>query len=203
VAFPGNIGGIAWGGAAVDPKNGLIYLNTNNLGFSVQLIPAAEINTSGRAQERVGLELAPQRGTPYGLVRGPLLSPSKTPCVPPPWGTLAAVEINTGKIRWQVPIGRYPLPKPLSPDLGSITFAGPIVTASGLIFDVSPTDNHLYAFDAAAGKLLWQGELPVPSAAMPMTYTVKGKQYVVIAAGGHAKLSFVPRSDTLVAFSLP
>jgi quinoprotein glucose dehydrogenase len=203
LAFPGNIGGISWGGAAVDPKLGLIYVNSTNLAVDVHLIPRAQVHSLGLDQQRIGYEVSPQDGTPYGMARRTLISPGQTPCNPPPWGMLTALDSSTGKIRWQVPVGRWPIPKPLSPEWGSPTFAGPIVTAGGLVFDVSPTDNHLSAFDASSGKLLWNGELPVPSSAMPMTYELGGKQYLVVAAGGHAKIDFVPRSDAVVAFTLP
>src|SRR5438445_2509161 len=142
------------------------------------------------------------------MFRAPFFSPSFVPCSPPPWGTLTAVDMAEGKIRWQVPLGSMhnfgvahttPLP-PGSPSLG-----GPIVTAGGLVFIAGTIDPFLRAFDVETGKELWKARLPASGAATPMTYLSRprGKQFIVIAAGGHAKVSEEAQSDALVAFALP
>ena len=149
--------------------------------------------------------LARQAGTPYAMVRRFLQSPSDLPCNPPPWGTLVAVDLEKGTIRWQVPLGsmqNFGGAHGAVPD-GSISLGGPIVTAAGLVFIAGTTDPHIRAFDIQTGKELWRAELPASGHAMPMTYEVGGKQYLVIAAGGHRAIPEEPQGDAIVAFALP
>jgi quinoprotein glucose dehydrogenase len=207
VAIPGNIGGMNWSGYAFDPARALLIVNTNNLPFEVRLVPRADSAARGQgaAQERISEkgEYAPQTGAPYGMFRRPLLSPGNLPCVPPPWGTLAAVDLNRGTIRWQVPLGTFNLGGPNGPR-GTISVGGPIVTAGDLaVIAGTFLDPHIRAFDVETGRELWSAVLPAPGHATPMTYLFHGKQYVVIAAGGHSKLSEEPLSDAVVAFALP
>ena len=202
LVIPGNIGGMAWGGAAVDAGSGLLYLNVNNVPAVIRLIPRAEYDAYRRAHP--GPEYADQQGTPYALSREFLLTPKKLPCAPPPWGMLTAVNFNTGKIAWSVPLGDwFGLPTAVAERDGALNLAGPIVTAGGLVFDASSLDRHLRAFDARTGRLLWQADLPFTAPATPMTYMgADGRQYVVIAAGGHPKLPG-DVGDALLAFALP
>ena len=134
------------------------------------------------------------------MFRRPLFSPKVIPCIPPPWGTLTAVDIVHGTIKWQVPLGLWH--EGLPP--GNISLGGPIVTSGGLVFVAGTAlDPYIRAFDAETGKELWQAQLPAPGHATPMTYEIGGKQYVVIAAGGHAKIDQESLSDALIAFALP
>jgi quinoprotein glucose dehydrogenase len=140
------------------------------------------------------------------MIRRFLQSPSDLPCTAPPWGTLAAVDMNAGKIRWQVPLGsmqNFGGPHdPVPP--GSISLGGPIVTAGGLIFIAGTTDPYIRAFDVENGKELWKARLPASGNATPITYVSStGKQYLVIAAGGHPKISEEELGDALLAFTLP
>jgi quinoprotein glucose dehydrogenase len=142
------------------------------------------------------------------MLRRFLQSPSDLPCSAPPWGTLAAVEMTDGKIRWQVPLGTMQdfgghHASPVPP--GSISLGGPIATAGGLIFIAGTTDSAIRAFDVETGKELWKWQLPASGNATPMTYRLgaTGKQYLVIAAGGHPKITEESLSDALVAFTLP
>lgn len=124
------------------------------------------------------------------------------PAWQPPWGTLTAIDLNKGEHLWQIPLGYEPaLADAGLTNTGSENYGGPIVTGSGLIFIAASKDAHLRAIDERTGKTLWMGELPAAGYATPSTYMIKGRQYVVIAAGG-GKLG-TPASDAYVAFALP
>jgi quinoprotein glucose dehydrogenase len=134
-------------------------------------------------------EFARQRGTPYGMHRDWLVAPNGQPCNRPPWGAVVAFDLATGKVRWEAPLG----------DL--VNLGGPLATAGGLIFTAASMDPHFRAFDADTGKEVWNVELPASAQATPMTYEWRGKQYVVICAGGHGKLKD-KMGDAVVAFAL-
>ena len=128
--------------------------------------------------------------------------PDGYPAIKPPWGTLSAIDLNTGEYRWRIPLGEFPAltARGLAPT-GTELYGGPIVTAGGLVFIAAAQDEKLRAFDKATGKLLWEAKLPAAGYATPSTYAVGGRQFVVIAAGG-GKLGS-KSSDTYVAFVLP
>jgi len=144
-----------------------------------------------------GHELSAQRETPFLLLREPLNDDDNLPCNAPPFGAMTALNLNTGKISWQTTLGT------MSPagHTGSISFGGPIVTAAGLVFTASTRDPWLRALDAHTGAELWRGKLPFPAQSSPMTYTLDGHQYIVIAAGGHAS-KIDSLGDSLIAFAL-
>jgi quinoprotein glucose dehydrogenase len=202
LVFPGNAGGSNWGGVAVDPERQIVIANVLDLPWAVRLIPREAFETAERSNPQV--ELSPQEGTPFGLRREPLLSPLSLPCTPPPWGTLVAVDLDDGAILWRRPTGTVAdlLPIPLHIELGTPSFGGPLVTATGLVFLAATMDHYLRAFDVETGDELWRGRLPFGGQATPMTYASGGRQYVVIAAGGHARAG-IPVGDALVAFALP
>jgi quinoprotein glucose dehydrogenase len=202
---PGNVGGMNWSGYAFDPQHGLLLVNTNNIASEMGVVAADKYwDTVGSNQG--DLEYTQQYGAPYGMFRTFLFGKAfHLPCAPPPWGTLAAVDMTQGTIRWQVPLGSFAPGKPVVP-LGALSLGGPIVTAGGLVFIAGTTiDPAIRAFDVETGKEIWKFDLPTPGAATPMTYQVHpgGKQYLVIAAGGHAKVTEEKQTDEVVAFTLP
>ena len=207
IIFPGNIGGVAWGGAAYNRSAGLLVVNTNRLATVVKLVPRDQWTglVAGGAEGSVrGAEVAPMEGSPYVMVRHYLISLMGIPCNRPPWGTLDAIDINTGTVRWQVPLGIWPPASgdPRAAQWGSPGLGSAMATGGGLVFIAATVDNSLRAFDVATGKELWRGKLPLPAQSTPMTYSSGGKQFVVIAAGGDAKAG-TPVGADLVAFALP
>jgi quinoprotein glucose dehydrogenase len=123
--------------------------------------------------------------------------------VKPPWGTLNAIDLNTGRLVWKVPLGEYPeLTARGLPPTGTENFGGAIVTAGGLVFAAGTRDECIRAFDAQTGAELWKHKLPFGGVAPPATYEVNGRQYLVIAATGGGKLG-LPTGDAYVAFALP
>ncbi|MBI3650772.1 MAG: pyrroloquinoline quinone-dependent dehydrogenase [Acidobacteria bacterium] len=206
IMFPGNIGGTNWGGMAWDAKRNLLITATNRLAIVVKLIPRDEYNRMRQAGEtnRFKGEFGRQTGTPFAMYREPLRSPSGAPCNPPPWGALTAVDLATGNIKWEVPLGSIPQLSmfPKSVEWGSINLGGSIVTAGGLVFIAATMDTYFRAFDVETGKELWKAQLPASAQATPMTFSKNGKQYVVICAGGHGKLG-TKMGDSVIAFALP
>jgi quinoprotein glucose dehydrogenase len=124
------------------------------------------------------------------------------PAVKPPWGTLNAIDLNTGEYRWRVPLGEYPeLTARGVPKTGTENYGGPVVTAGGLVFIAASRDEHIRAFDRRTGRELWKAPLPAAGFATPATYSVRGRQFVVIACGG-GKIGR-KSGDAYVAFALP
>ena len=195
---PGNAGGANWGGVAFDPKRQLVIANTMNLPFIVSLIPRDQLSAQHASEKYKGFEFARQLGTPYGMRRKAFLSSLNIPCVKPPWGMLSAVDMQRGVIKWQIPLGDTPL---IHLNLGMPNIGGPIVTAGGVVFIAASLDDKLRAFNTDNGKLLWSATLPAGGQATPMTYSIAGRQYLVIAAGGYKDQS--KRGDYLVAYALP
>ena len=200
LVFPGNVGGVNWGSAAYDPERHTMIVNTNRLAAWVKLVPREKWGAEQGAPQdnRIFGEFGDQSPSPFGLYRTFLFSPSKLPCNAPPWGTTEAIDLFSGRKLWDVPLGTL-LP---GQHTGSINLGGPIVAAGGLVFTSASMDPFLRAFDSESGKELWKYELPAGGQATPMTYTLTGKQYLVIAAGGHGKLG-TKQGDTILAFALP
>jgi quinoprotein glucose dehydrogenase len=124
------------------------------------------------------------------------------PAIEPPWGTLNAVDMNTGELLWKVPLGEYPeLTARGIPPTGTENYGGPVVTAGGLVFIGATADETFRAFDRKTGRLLWKATLPFSGTATPSTYMAGGRQFVVISAGGGK--SGRPSGSTIVAFALP
>src|SRR5207237_5808243 len=168
--YPGAVGGADWGGVAVQRDQGLVVTPINRLAFWAQLVPANRVALLSRGERN---QLAEQRGTPYWLAHGPLVSPSRLPCTRPPWSSLVAADLKTGAVRWEVPLGTIPPLTAQAPDAakwGSVPLAGPIVTAGGLVFIAAALHDSLRAVDLRAGQALWRALLPAGDQATPMTY---------------------------------
>ncbi|HET7623146.1 MAG TPA: pyrroloquinoline quinone-dependent dehydrogenase [Gemmatimonadaceae bacterium] len=203
VVNPGFLGGANWGGVGVDTGRHIAVVNTIRVAMVATLIPTPLSSTIGLEEDAM---TAPALGAPYGSRRELLASPIGLPCSPPPWGTLVAVDVDAGGIIWQVPLGTMSdfahLPAPAR--WGSPSLGGPLVTSTGLVFIAASMDRYLRAFDIETGRELWKAALPASAQASPMTYRVRpgGRQYIVIAAGGHHAMH-TRLGDYLIAFTLP
>jgi quinoprotein glucose dehydrogenase len=205
LSVPGNVGGMNWSGYAYDPRHSLLLVNTDNLAAKMGVIPRDKYWDEAD-NDTQHADYTQQAGGPYGLFRTFLFAKAHhLPCIPPPWGTLAAVDMVTATIRWQVPLGSLAPGKSMVP-LGAPSLGGPIVTAGGLVFIAGTMiDRSFRAFDVETGKEIWKFQLPTPGGATPMTYQTHkgGKQFVLIAAGGHRSVTEEPQDDSIIAFTLP
>jgi len=279
--FPGFDGGAEWGGAAVNPKTGVLYVNATEMAWIVALFELTDkvgggdaaigkrvyeencalchgVDLKGDAQGlfppmrdlqkkysnaqmadiiRLGkdrmpgfeylkgpevdavvkyicaLESASERGAPDPVAAAQqpkerwfnhggynrFVDPDGFPAVKPPWGTLSAIDLNTGEYKWQKPLGESP--ESGLANTGTENYGGPVVTAGGLVFIAATKDSRFRAFDERSGAVVWEATLPAAGFATPCTYEVAGRQYVVIAAGG-GKLG-VATGDAYVAYALP
>lgn len=284
IIFPGYDGGAEWGGPAVDPVSGIMYVNANEMPWILTMIPRKkdllrQRETNLQAGKRlynnlcvschgpdrlgggdypslIGLEqkykpeevealiAAGRRMMPsfnmlnkeerkalvnflLNLKEGQVqpfsgssvppneynslpyqstgyhkfLTPEGYPAVKPPWGTLTAIDLNTGAHLWKTPLGEVATFKNQGLHTGTENYGGPVVTAGGLVFIAATSDKKIRAFNKHSGQLLWEHELPACGFATPATYAINGKQYIVIACGG-GKLK-QPSGDSYVAFALP
>ncbi len=275
--LPGYDGGAEWGGAAADPGEGILYVNSSEMAWILKMELATGQDNSLSPGENLYLNFCsachgkdllgkPQSGYPSlvnidqkrdkdfvdklvvsgkGMMPGlPYISDEQRraviaflfneekkevkttaitngkpflpykhagynkfldskglPGISPPWGTLNAIDLNTGEYLWKIPFGETPeLQQKGFPPTGCESYGGPVVTASGLLFIAATKDGKFRAFDKKTGKLLWETQLPVPAFATPATYEINGKQYIVMACGG-AKLG-MPKGNTIMAFAL-
>jgi glucose dehydrogenase len=206
LVYPGVAGGMNWGGVSVDPAHGVAIVNTMYVAATNQLIPRPQADEMART----GDAPQPMSGAPYAAQVSTFYSPLNAPCNEPPYGRLSAVDLRTGALLWQRPVGttrdsgplgiatRLPIPMGL-PNLG-----GTVITKSGLVFMGAVRERRFRAFDIRTGRELWSAPLPASAHANPMTYIspTSGRQFVVVAAGGHPVLD-MPSDDRLVAFALP
>ena len=281
IIFPGYDGGAEWGGPAVDPSTGWMYINANQMAWELTMVPTQPVSHEPETYSTAGKRLYgttcmgchgpdlhgsgnypsienihakytdqqlenllatgrrmmpsfarlstqdrdaiisfitdnPQTGKkkyigstepvdsflnlPYQMTGyKKFLSKEGYPAIAPPWGTLSAFNLATGKIQWNVPLGVYPeLVARGIPPTGTENYGGPVVTAGGLLFIAATSDHTIRAFNKRTGKLLWQGNLPASGFATPAVYLLQGKEYIVIACGG-GKLN-TPSGDSYVAF---
>jgi quinoprotein glucose dehydrogenase len=203
VVFPGFDGGAEWGGSALDPNTGVLYVNANDIAWTSSMVrtrPAATPRATSPTDLKYNFT---------GYYRW--YDPDGYPAVAPPWGTLNAINLNSGEYAWKIPLGEYPeLAAQGLKDTGTENYGGPIVTAGGLVFiGATNFDRKFRAFDKDTGKLLWETVMVNSGNATPITYEVNGKQYVVIAAfGGYGGTragveAGAPSGGAFVAFAVP
>jgi quinoprotein glucose dehydrogenase len=204
--YPGTAGANNWGGAAVDPLNDILYINSARVVQVIKLIPRDEyerlMSEEGELEGGNEEGYHPQEGAPYGIHLTDWSNWAGLPCWAPPFGTFSAYSLRTGERLYQVPFGMsqqwgfYGLR-----DWGSPTLGGPVVTAGGIVFIGASMDSRVRALDAATGEELWSDLVEAPSVANPAVYTHEGVDYVVFVAGGNSILK--PEvSDQVVAYRL-
>ena len=212
--YPGNFGVFNWGGMSADTTRDILVVNTAYFPWYQKLIKREEadklgIVPYGESSEIKYISTGPeiyyaQAGTPYAVDSRPFASPLGYPCHAPPWGELAAIDLKSQKIMWKRPLGTTEEVAPfgLALPTGVFNIGGPITTSQGLIFIGAAIDDHFRAFNINNGEELWKAKLPAGGQATPISYvSSSGKQYVVIAAGGHAPLD-TKLGDYIVAYAL-
>lgn len=213
IAWPGSAGGVNWGSVTIDAARGLMVSNSLYMPDVGRLIPQAEVDRmrsqkAGRAQAEAFA--FPQKGTPYAYDRHVFLSPLGTPCRQPPYGRLNVIDLRTGTLVWSKALGTAVHAGPLGLEsqlpirMGVPNLGGSTATAGGLILVGAAQDRFLRAVDIGDGRELWRAELPNIGAATPMTYVSpkSGRQYVVIASGGHPGLPG-GKGNAVLAYALP
>ncbi len=199
--YPASPGGVEWGGGAVDPATGTYVVNSSSVVQIYQLLERGAYEAATKDGTPKGFYA--QQGAPYGLHLTTFLNPLGMPCWKPPYGTLSAYDLGTGRLLWKKPFGEvqhWGFYMPLS--WGSVTIGAPALTKTGLVFIGASMDSRVRAIDLGTGNLLWQGQVDAPAVAMPAIYTYKGKEYVVFVAGGNSIL--MPKvSDQVIAYTLP
>jgi membrane-bound PQQ-dependent dehydrogenase (glucose/quinate/shikimate family) len=214
ILYPSIGGGMNWGGVAVDPERGVMIVNSLYYASTAQLVSRQETDQL-HAKDKGGMHNwnlpLPMAGTPYGIRLLGMLSPLNVPCNAPPFGKLSAIDLKTNKLLWSRPVGTIRDSGPLGIEshlpipMGLHNFGGALTTRSGLTFIGSFKERTFRAFNTTTGKEVWSARLPAGAHANPMTYISpkSGRQFVVVAAGGHVNLQSFPLSDTFVAFALP
>ena len=205
VQFPGNHGGVNWGGTAFNPELGYLFVNTNELG-QLAGVTDREPTATGQAQALGQGNRVHPSGPYQGVAGGGRFRDPVTglPCQQPPWGQLTAVDVNTGEFAWRVPLGITESLPPDKQNTGRLGNGGPIATAGGLVFIGVTDDERFRAFDAKSGKELWTFKLPGAAQAVPSTYLGRdGRQYVVITATGGGFFGAPVTGDSVMAFALP
>lgn len=207
--YPGNFGVFNWGGIAVDPRRQIAFTTPTYLAFVSRLVPRNDavsllVQSDGKPQGSLPA-LNENFGAPYAIHLGPFTSVLGLPCQQPPWGYVAGADLTTGKIVWRHKNGttRDSSPIPLPLPMGVPNLGGPIMTAGGVAFLSGTIDYYVRAYDVSDGRQLWEARLPAGGQATPMTYLGKdGRQYVLVAAGGHGSLG-TRTGDSIITYVLP
>ena len=188
LVMPGFHGGGNWSGGALDPTTGMLYINSTEVPCQAHMIPTK--HKSVRYRNVAWARWRDDEGFPANA---------------PPWGKLVAIDLSMGDLAWEVPLGEFEeLTRRGIPKTGQENIGGVTVTAGGLIFVAATIDAKIRAFDSKTGDELWSARLDAAGYAAPITYTVDGRQYVVICAGGgHKKGLFNKHGDAVIAFTLP
>ena len=208
VQFPGNHGGVNWGGTSFNPQLGYLFVNTNELG-QMSGLKDRDPNATTPAQPNGQGNRVDPNGPYDGVTGGGRFSirgadPQQLPCQQPPWGQLTAVDVRTGEFAWRVPLGVTDSLPPGKQATGRPGNGGTIATAAGLVFVGATDDSRFRAFDGKTGKELWTYKLPGAAQATPITYEGRdGAQYVVIAATGGGFFGNPTTGDSVMAFALP
>lgn len=206
LVFPGNLGMFEWGGIAVDPVRQIAIANPIVMPFVSRLIPRgpnnpAAPNDAHPSGSEIGVQ--PMYGAPYGVVLHPFTSPIGLPCMRPPWGYMAGVDLKTMRVVWMHRNGtiRDSAPLPIPIPMGVPSLGGPMTTAGGVAFLTSTSDYFIRAYDVSNGAQLWEDRLPAGAQSTPMTYALDGRQFVVTAAGGHGSFG-TKTGDYVIAYAL-
>jgi quinoprotein glucose dehydrogenase len=203
ITYPATVGGVEWGGGALDPTTNTYVVNSDSVVQIYTLIPRGEADKILQGKLRAAGGISAQQGSAYAFKLENFLNMWGMPCWEPPYGTLSSYDLNTGKLNWKKPFGQVQKWGFYMPESwGSVTIGAPVITKTGLVFIGASMDSRVRAIDLKTGDVLWKHIVHAPAVAQPVTYMYKGKQYVVFAAGGNGILT--PRlSDQLVAFALP
>jgi quinoprotein glucose dehydrogenase len=212
---PSQMGGMQWGGIAVDRSRHIAIINTSTLAGRPQLVTRAEadrrgwkrFSTGNAVNAHVGL-IGPMEGTPYAVYTPFFMSPLEVPCNQPPFGVISAVDLGTGKLIWSHPFGTarnsgpFNIPSLLPFTIGTPNVGGAVITQSGLFFIGATQDRYFRAYDTRTGKELWRDTLDTSANASPITYlSSSGRQIVAVVAGGHFGIG--PIGDDVIAYALP
>jgi quinoprotein glucose dehydrogenase len=196
-----------WGGVAIDPESGLMIVKQVHTAVINNMIPRAVADTLNEDDFVYPNEYYAMEGAPYAIHRYLLASQFGAPCNPPPWGSLTAVDLRSGEVKWTRPLGtmRELAPWPIwaiYTDYGSPAFGGGFITASGVYFIGASMDKYFRAFDIETGEELWRDRMPFAGNSVPMTFRLEkdGRQFVVIASGGNP---LGDMGDALIAYALP
>jgi quinoprotein glucose dehydrogenase len=207
--YPGNFGVFNWGSIAVDPVRQVAFTTPTYLAFVSQLVPrrdATSLLVQGKERPKGSLPALNENfGAPFAVKLSAFVSPVGIPCQAPPWGYVAGADLRTGEVVWRHRNGtvRDLAPVPLPFRMGVPNLGGPLLTAGGVAFLSGTLDYYVRAYDVSNGRELWRSRLPAGGQATPMSFLGEdGRQYVVVAAGGHGSLG-TKAGDAVMAYALP
>lgn len=203
---PWFVGGVEWPGASYDPVRHIMVVNSNRIFALLKLTKKADLDPKNLKGFKIS-GATPMADTPYAVEKTQLVSAGGIPCTKPPFGGLTAIDMTTGKVLWDVPLGSIEKFVPFKPRInldfwGVPSVGGSIVTSGGVIFIAGTLDQRFRAFALSDGRELWNTVLPADAQTTPITYSAGGRQFVVIVAGGNGQL-FNTRGDAVVAYALP